>query len=621
MPLKFNYSDFDDLSSRARNIFHRIGTKNDVIDYFKKHGSFLLIPGTGLKTNIELCSLCEFYIQEEIPENEQINQALSEIVPKNILEYIDLYNLKKSTLSRRLKNILDVLESNCNFKSSQNCQIEFMMKYILSGFDLKIIDKCGLKTAQEFKVFASLFKKEEFIQPTDLTEKIGGDIVSEIYRRLSYKFSKNEIIRYVDTENGIYHFFDLFAYYVLHSKIKTIQREVLLNLYFSECSKSQNDLAKQLGCTKERIRQVELQITKKWLPNSLSSFQECLTDIPSNLHGFNARILSVPGGHEFEYRNCDQIKYNTGFEYITTRLFLDEKYYSVTDIIISSKEKFTSLEMGRINYFIEKEFAESIEFIKLLRWADQEIFQFSVIEFDYNLSVLIKRFFIEHNISIVTADFEGLDGLFQNYIRTDWTMFNVIRKKNLRNQSKVQLVDKIENILLDAAKPLKTREILLELNKDEPDIGKLKLLKVLNKSTNRFSRLGSGMWGLINNEFHVHGSLRDIVTRKLNEVDIPLHISEILNYICTFRPISEHSLLSNLRNIDDGVFIFLNSSFIGLKTKTYDEHWYNLPKIKANIIRAAIRNFSTIEKRINFLTYKHNIPLIHADFLMRKHSK
>lgn len=97
--------------------------------------------------------------------------------------------------------------------------------------------------------------------------------------------------------------------------------------------------------------------------------------------------------------------------------------------------------------------------------------------------------------------------------------------------------------------------------------------------------------------------MRETIEQKLYESEVPLHISEIHEYVNSLRPISEHSLRSNMRMEEDKIFTFFNCSFIGLSAKIYDEYWYQIPKVKAAHIRSmyyANQKFSSEQEKTRY---------------------
>ncbi|MBK6824690.1 MAG: hypothetical protein IPG87_17525 [Saprospiraceae bacterium] len=145
----------------------------------------------------------------------------------------------------------------------------------------------------------------------------------------------------------------------------------------------------------------------------------------------------------------------------------------------------------------------------------------------------------------------------------------------------------------------------------------------MGQNNSTFQRIGSGLWHLNNNipDKNIRGSLRDITYNLLLSSRDPLHISEIINCISKYRSISEASLIGNLKMANNNVLQLFNCYFIGLKSKKYDNKWYNIPKFLGSHLSEYELNIAKIEYPQNiaeYFSYKYGYPIVHVNYLLSK---
>jgi hypothetical protein len=115
MSIRFNYTEIDDLSVRAKNIMDRLGGIENAKIYYKLHKNFLKIPKSGNRTSSELASLCEYLINEEqkslanlsLQENYDAFKSSQSFPPliKNCKFYCQDYD----DLATRSKNVVNII--------------------------------------------------------------------------------------------------------------------------------------------------------------------------------------------------------------------------------------------------------------------------------------------------------------------------------------------------------------------------------------------------------------------------------------------------------------------------------------------------------------------------------
>jgi hypothetical protein len=294
---------------------------------------------------------------------------------------------------------------------------------------------------------------------------------------------------------------------------------------------------------------------------------------------------------------------------------------SINDAVFSSGQiRKSFLNIDEI-IFISKKFIIVSYFYNFLNWIDTEIYNFETVEFEYDIKVLIQRFYNERNIEIHPDIVNDLFVILEKIKKTDWTDITEKVKKNRKKKNKEDLLNIVYDFIKASDESQKTSSILDHLKSNYIELPKTKLLTILNKNKTVFTQLGNGYWSIRGAEGveDIGGSLRDIVTNKLKDSSIPLHISEILSSISHFRNIDAKSLLSNLHAQDYKIFKFFNCGYIGLENKVYEQIWYKIPKLNPrNLdIKSLMKmNLNSKTDIVYYLQNKYGYPPIHTFYLL-----
>jgi hypothetical protein len=259
----------------------------------------------------------------------------------------------------------------------------------------------------------------------------------------------------------------------------------------------------------------------------------------------------------------------------------------------------------------------------LLNFLETEIHEFESVLFDYNLKILIRRYYQEKELRIDESTNEILFSLISRIKREVIKVDQKRVERNLKKQQNEYVRQMIEDYLRRENQAKRTYHIIELLKSNYIEIETYKLLSQMNKWTQTFSRVGNGLWGLTEwlESKNTKGSIREIVEKLLAQHNNPLHISEIISFLKEFRPITEHSLLSNIKVSENIHFQLFNCSFIGLRNKDYDNYWFKIPRFKASDLRSILKNNKlNYEEQINALINK-GYPRIHCEYILQKRYK
>lgn len=422
----------------------------------------------------------------------------------------------------------------------------------------------------------------------------------------------------------MYPFKKMVCIFLLSSEeIKKRVHLFLVNSFFREDPLDKKTISQKLNCSLERVRQLTLYLNNVAIPlavNSiLNSFLGSPYDLPEN---DNRVLLYLNNFDEFNFRG---IQYTPNVQLSkSVYSYLYRNSYELIDNILHQNYK--SFEIPRNYFFISKEFIKKVGLVDFLAWLDDQIYNFEVISFDYNIEVLIKRYFNENNKLI---DENSLTILFAVVKKIKKETFD-LNEKTVKRVNKKMWIDSILNevylFLQNENKGQSTNAILDHLSNENFHIVKLELLRFLNNHKSTFSYFGLGTWMLTEwktNEVNAVGSFREIVRNLLSKRNDPIHISELHKYINSMKKVSLQSVLSNLKSETNGTFKIFNCSFIGLSEKQYSDYWYKLPRFKAGHLP---HNFTKIreidaEKIINDLNLKYGYPKEHLKFIMETQNR
>ena len=614
-------TQIENLATRTQNIISELGGIEQLLLFYNKHKSFLSLPKAGRFTNEELTAFCKYLIGNGGIENIESNFEDNQILP-DINQSIDIYESEKPFLSVRVKNVLKIIEHENHYDESIDNKALYFRKYFFHDFDFVEIPNLGLKSKSELdslknKILNSIANKEAIEK-----EKFRKEIYNSKNKNFPVDFDikeKDELF-----EDGMYSFKKMVSIFLLSTEeIKRRAHLFLINSFFSEDRLDRKAISEKLNCSLERVRQIDLYLYEMAIPLAVNTVLHSFAGKPYDLiENDNRDLLYLNNFDEFIFR---EIKYTPNVELSKTvySCLYKDKYELIDDILqLTSK----SFEIPSSYFFVSKEFIKKVELYNLLTWLDEQIYNFEIISFEYNMDVLIKRYYVENDKMITDTS-----------LRTLFSIMTSIKKQNFDlNEKAVKRINKkvwIDSILNEVYSFLKnknegqtTNVILDHLTQEKFSVEKEELLRHLNNHKSTFSAFGMGTWALTewkkNNE-EVGGSFREIVRSLLSRTDEPIHISEIYEYINLMKKVSLHSVFSNLKSETNGTFKFFNCSYIGLSEKKYSEYWHCLPKFRPVHLT---HKFSEIKefgegKIINDLNIKYGYPKKHLKFILENQNR
>jgi len=575
-------------------------------------------------------------IYKEIKEESASEKVLT---IKDIEENISIYFSKKSLLSSRSRNILDGIERDIYYEQKGNLAIVI---YGLMEGDVNLVKRknLGIKSYKEIISFLNEFKNDIL----SLSIDVKGDLASNssLTKFREVKGLRNAIIGLFDghfvEDNFIDNLIEEDSYRIIELTIlliwiETYNRSKKSNLVFYKmffesywANSKLSEMAEEVSLSRERIRQIKFSLTKGILVNKI--IQKILGQLKgwSPLYSINFLDLVIFDSTNFngEFSLPDSKKPTSYLYQLILFSFLRNEFILINDLLITryNSKAFKSpdvLIFFKIKAPINKEIL-----IRMFNWLDEEIVNFELAQFEFDILVLVKRFF---NESYIVVD----DGILNDIVhivklaKVDFTG-SAIERKGLKNLDKKRTRELIIDFFNEINRPAKTKEIQIYLNNNFNFKTIPQLLDILRNASDVFRSLTTGLWVLTGWETYkrFNGSLRDLILTRLNASNEPLHISEILSYVSNFKITNERNILGNLKLMDSREVHLFNCGYIGLSSKNYDLSWYQLPKVvgsyfaKSAIMKGRVKYGENLG---NYLSTKLGYPKIHVDYLLSKIEK
>ncbi len=592
--------------------------------YFFQSFNFSAIRNSGKKTidqihNI-LKTLHEIVEQgnegnRTDPKDQKTRQASSEKVN---IETVEEYQILKSKCRIRTINVLELLEEEQDFHLNESAKISFIENMFFSTINYKSIKKAGDRTVDELVGIRQALWK--FISAPSSPVKVSSPVLklNILEKHLVHSFPD------VDLETlKIEAMFSVQRVFcALFSELRLSRNVgVILHFYFFQSSNlSYYQIAEMAGCTRERVRQIFNKLNDSILPgliNSLSTFKDYLV-LENVVPNGSDSIIEINPISNFKFNGKDFAS-NFNRDKVVLSSFLKDEYTIINDLLLIRNPKKVVFDFKTTLFFLKKELVEDVRISELLEFLNEQIYEFETVQFDYNLRILIERFYKESDQNLASEIIDVLLTLIKK-IKVENILVDMGKLHRLeKSQRTDEIKSLVEDLLRGSQSGIRTQTILEFLSQNHIEIGIQQLLAILGRATQQFARIGHGAWVLKellpNNE--MRGSVREIVEGLLNDTEKPLHISELLSFFKTFRPLSEHSLRTNLKVSENIHFTFFNCGYIGKKKKKYDDSWYLIPPFNPRKFTLILNNKSlNYNEKIDSLV-NIGFPRIHCEYLIR----
>lgn len=606
----FLHTEEDDLSVRSNNIINDYGGIDNILKYYKEHKSFLKFRNVGKNTNIELCSYCENLLIKT-PAPETLESAKTDN-PIDLEKHLLIYEYEKEFLSVRAKNALKKFEDEAKYYSDDKNKFDLIKKLFLTDFNFYKLHNVGKVTIKELIVLKDIVQTGNIndIHRTYLAKKLRRIIGKGVM----FHIDESEIKQLIN--NDQYSFARIFCICLLNSdKLRERTKQILLNLYFNETPLDRIEHSKIINCSPERIRQIGNDLIDKIIPLAAISAKNIVEESAYDIQFDSIKNLFSPDSFPPVYFRGFEYTPNTALTKIAIKNVLKKNYLLVDNLILDTHKSFIDSQQV---LFVSKKFIESAAIQKALTWIDEQMYNFESIAHEYNLKVLIKRYYTENELTIEEHELNDVLTIVSKIKRESFELNESAIKKISKQNLADTVLDEVQVFLEEKAEAQTTKVILDHLANKNLGIEKYELLKALKQNRKTYCYFGNGNWALTKwkKTENTIGPFREMIRKQLSNNDDPVHISDIHFYINTMKNVSLHSIYSNLR-MDKDSFTFFNCSFIGLSNKKYSEYWYTIKKFKPS----QIRNFESksqeeIDANIILFSKKFGYPEKHLRFIL-----
>jgi hypothetical protein len=609
--LQLNYLKLKHLlSARSLNVINHIEKESKCYEsekytfqYFQKY--FIDDYDFINERNIGLKSLNEII---------QFRQKLLGSVQNSLQNNGDdfqLYNLKlnyiklKHQLSARPLNVVNHLENVSKFHESEKNIIQYFQKYFIEDFDFINLRNIGLKSINELIGFRQ--KLLEFIPRSIINN---GDNVLKTFSKI-YKLSfKHEELEEIKFEGKL----DLYKSIIilLNQKYQTKKLKKIIELHFFSKEDLNNvKISNIASCSKELVRIAinsyikNINLVREKVLNSFHHHE-------IHVNMFKEEFALFPYIKNFKFNN-HEYKPNKKLNIVIYKS-VHPDYVPLDDIFLKLVK---NLSFDTSNIFINQDFIDITHFESLIIYLNKDIYMHEAAGLKYNLKDKIQDFYFKNIFEVNDGLIDKLFTIIKLGIKKNWVINPSLVNKHIRLNNQSKLIAFLETYLINNKAAIKTNQLLEIANQQLFKVELWDLRFALN-SHNQFIRVGFGYW-IHKNNMDIQqnmGSIKDIAINLLNQLDRPIHVSEIYDIISTVRDASIKSINSNIQNTGKDDLIEFNCYFFGLKNKKYNKYWYSIKRYSHMKYKSIINNNKLNTEQKVKLMQKKGLPELHARYVL-----
>jgi len=566
-----------EISMRSKNSCKRVNleTLEDIVKYYRQHGTFKKIRNCGNNSNDELIELCHKYEKSENPIAKQIDTLT--VRQKKILN--NLIESQSNGLSVRSLNAIEKF-------SNSNLTIRGFKELLIDPrYDLRRIKNIGEKSVDELvQFFKEIREQIEIIQLFENDDELTIELFNTyLHRKFDLKSSDiAKIWNNYNSENGLPVFKTVDTLISNGYLFKEKELEIFkrgFNFWTDSLPEKLENIAPNIRITRERTRQIRRKLLDEI--NSKFAFLKALEFDALNLYGLdiNTEIILVDNDLVEEIQQKESVSCNNIFITKILSILLNKTHTLIGDIesctFNSPKPKGLAYRWNSI-YLVKKEVENSFNFESLAidinrRLSDR-------IEEDYSFH--FETYLISFQKEILEIDFFVIVQIAEHIIFNEFEIsIDTFDQIIFRRNTKKQVIEYVYDILKEKNKPLDIYQIYNILVSKHPNV--TKSAEALRGSCQRDPNLicfgRSSIYGLHiweKDESIKGGTMHDIAEEFLIQFEIPKHIDKITEYVSQYRPsVTSKNLLYNLKSAENRRFIFFKNYHIGLIKRQYNEEF------------------------------------------------
>ncbi len=596
------------ISSRAKNALLRneIFSLKKFEDFLVKIDDFSVMNNVGNKTEIELyqfassilphLDLSKFIKQKKQYKTRDKYKVFTDKLIKPLIKPNDPEYKLKLYVFYNIQYFHPSVSYLINNKLAEMNILSFIEFF--NNFDFKNIKGIGVGKSIEYENFISHLNH---IITRSLEDKeylfSFSFIIDVIDFQCPIKFDEKSMENFLSEDKKYILFFKLLDFLLMNGFFgNDMENTIFLNtlkVINKISKKSMLEISKQFNLTGERIRQLNILIEEKFWnriemliliigANKIS--KDYYLDYDEGIYDVNVLTINKNENTDF-YEN---------FLFRAIYIILQDKF---TPIYLNYKGK-------EKKYLIDKKYKD-INFEKLVDEIETLKNRVDI----YKLSINIKDYVAKYSNNQFQDDNE-LVMIFKHVIESvagskadDNYMIDIPR--NYR-----YMYEYAYEVLQEENGPLTLDQMAKRIELRHPGLVKnIDALRGNIQTSDKFIYFGrSSTYGLKEWEalgMVKGGTIKQIVQEFLESMDRPAHISEITEYVTKYRDTNEFNIMGNLKFDRNNLFVFYNSGYVGLTTKTYNIKELKFNKINLNLFK---RSFTRMfNNNISLLKYNEFI--------------
>ena len=452
-------------------------------------------------------------------------------------------------------------------------------------------------------------ESETDIKKDDLTLKISIESLFDeilIDEDLIKKRNHFEIINLIIESNQF-----------LNEKEKMIFKSNL-NFITDEEKLTLTELTKKINLSRERIRQIKVQILEKL--NEKFHFIKLFNDDFLNVYNIdkNDLIISLSNDQTNRLNELFNIKYTNQFHTFILYLILDDSYSLIGDIedVFSVFERVNDLSHHNWNnlFLMKNEINSTFDFKAFVNDVYHKINENSSEGYKFHIKSYLSNFLKIDDYKILS----NIIPLCEEILEKEFNIILDLNECIVFERTKAKTVPEFALEALEKiGKPAHISEITNCVREMYPDFSKIISGSNLNNRS-IFTYFGrSSIYGLVKWESEKEnikgGTIKDFVIKYLQNKTSPIHIFELYTEVVKYRNDTYiKSIIDNLKaKPGNKNFVFYHLGFIGLKDleNSYDTKYNQIPLMLTKTITGKVRTniFKTKDDIQTFLTTFYNL--------------
>ncbi|MCB0540949.1 MAG: hypothetical protein KDE33_25790, partial [Bacteroidetes bacterium] len=550
----------EDLSVRSFNVCNDNGLKDlpSILRYFQENKTFDNLRNCGRKSNEELIALCLKYIDQENLREDESSKAENPLIAKISNLTRTQREIVNSFIEINLNNLTNRSKNAISTFLNGNLKIRNLSERILTNerFNIQDIKNVGAKSTTELNSFIGLIKS--FVENVS-NAKDENELISLKNRFFIEKsFSISEIPSEILDSLSIFKLTNfLIECNAVFEKNQNSIFQKAIKVYRNQPELTLDEIAEQLNLSRERVRQIRKSILENLFANLQfvrniedDLFQKYKIDI-------NEKYIFIEDDLTVFLNESNDTNFSKEFITYLVYVYISDKFSllgNLDDVLLPKYFSSRERHNWECFYLIDREVDKIFQFNDFANDIDKRINERIEETYKFNFKSYLSDFLRDDSFDLLEQVTEIAELILNNEFGIYLDLEDNIPFS--RNSIK-QAYEYAYEALKQLGKPAKVSEItskILELHPDyETDDAKV---RASMKRQNGFVPIGRrSIFGLMEWENELEnfkgGTIRSIVSEYLENTDEPKHISEIAEYVLSFRPKTyERSILDNLKADD-----------------------------------------------------------------------